>query len=153
MIWGFHGVPRIPFDESAFFACYTLSSNREGEAPNLLTLRRHSIDRDAHPCPVHCILDLEMVLSTVYTIPLDATGHAGTAVCSRSAVAVVGNSPIDEAGEDGVEDGLTAAVGSGLDASVFDVLLTHEAELLRKVVAGNVVYVNNGDWEGHVRET
>ena len=73
------------------------------------------------------------------------------------AVAVSGGRALDEAGEDGMDDGVYIAVAfrvrARLEAGVADVGLADEAELLGKIVASLVGGVRDGDREDNVCET
>lgn len=61
--------------------------------------------------------------------------HAGAAIRSVRAVAVVRGRAADKAGEDAVDDGLGIEIGARLEACVSDVRLAFEGELLGVVVS------------------
>ena len=146
-------VPGVPLDEAQLVALDPLRARREGVTPNLDTLPRDGVNRGADPEPVPGSLDLEVVLAAVHAVPLDAARHPSAAVGAGSAVCVGRGGTGNKAREDTVEDGVPAAVGARLYAGVSDMVLDpDEVELLREVVTGDMVCLDDRDGKGDVCE-
>jgi len=152
MVGWFTTIPGVPFDEAYLAAFYSLRTGGKGEATDVDALSCDGVDRGADPQPITAGLDLEVVLTAVYTVPFKAAGYSGTPISSGVAVRVSGSGSSDKAGEDPMKHGLAIPVRAWLDARVPDVVETDEAELLSEVVAGNVVCLDDGDGESDISE-
>lgn len=95
-----------------------------------------SINRGSCPGRTTSVHDFQIEAINVGCGELNGATHARASISPRVAVAVVGRGAGYERSENRVDDGTSARVWPGLEASVSDVLLINELELLGKVVAG-----------------
>jgi len=145
-------VPGVPLDEARLVASDPLRPHREGVAPNVNTLPRDGVHRGADPEPVSGSLDLEVVFAAVHAVPFNFARHPSAAVGAGFAVRIGRVGAGNKAREDAVEDGLPAAVGTRLDAGVPN-SRAGKLELLREVVTGDVVCLDDRDRKGDVCES
>ena len=68
------------------------------------------------------------------------------------AVGVARGGAINEAAENGTDDGSAVGVGLGLEPGVGNIVLADESKLLGKVVPRLMWGVGDGEWEGNVSD-
>ena len=98
-------------------------------------------------------MNLNLIHICIGSEEVNAAAHAWTTVSAIVTVAVIGGRALDEAVEDGMDNGFAARVGARLETSVADVGLAIETKLLGKEVAGFVGGVCDGERECYICET
>ena len=125
-------------------------ARRQRIAPDVNSFARDGIDRSADPQLIFALLDLKVICAAIHTVPLKAARYAGTPIRATLTIRIGRGAPIDEAREHAMDDRLSVLVRAWLEACVTHVRVTYKTELLGKVVARDVVCLDDGEGEGDV---
>ena len=148
---------RVPIEGIVFHKSHLRSLNaRAGHGQSIFTndvrVSGGSVNNGSAPGATAGVLDDAVVGVRVVAVEVEGAANARSAISALGACGRRSGRSVDEAGEDGVDEGAARVIGPWLDTSVANVGMADKVVLLGKVEAGGVGGLGHVEPEGDVLE-